>query len=56
MLERTRRERPGVACVRTENASSNAPMLAINEALGFKVVGTRTEWQADVTDLLRALR
>jgi hypothetical protein len=31
-------------------------MLAINDALGFKVVSTRTEWQADPDYVLRALR
>ena len=54
-LERIRNERPEVGRVRTDNAFSNAPMLAINDALGFKVIGTRTEWQADVGDLVRAL-
>ena len=56
MLQRIRQHRPEVARMRTENASSNAPMLAINDALGFKVLSTRTEWQAEATDLLRALR
>jgi GNAT superfamily N-acetyltransferase len=56
MLERIRHERPEAGRVRTDNAFSNAPMLAINNALGFKVTNTRTEWQADVGDLLRALR
>jgi RimJ/RimL family protein N-acetyltransferase len=56
MLERTRHQRPAAVRVRTDNAFSNAPMLAINDALGFKVISTRTEWQADVRDLLRALR
>jgi mycothiol synthase len=56
MLERTRHQRPEAVRVRTENAFSNAAMLAINEALGFKVISTRTEWQADARDLLRALR
>ena len=56
MLERIRHERPEVGRVRTGNAFSNAPMLAINDALGFTVTNTRTEWQADVGDLLRALR
>lgn len=51
MLQRIRHAEPEVISVRTSNASSNAPMLAINEALGFKVVATRTEWQLDVTDL-----
>ena len=55
MLERIRHERPEAGRVRTDNAFSNAPMLAINNALGFTVTNTRTEWQADVGDLLRAL-
>ncbi len=54
MLERIRDLRPEAVRVRTENAFSNAPMLAINRALGFKAISTRTEWQADVSDLLRA--
>jgi GNAT superfamily N-acetyltransferase len=56
MLERIRDERPEVRVVRTGNAFSNAPMLAINDALGFKVVSTRTEWQAEVDDRLGSLR
>jgi mycothiol synthase len=56
MLERIRHQRPEAMRVQTENALSNAPMLAINDALGFKVVSTRTEWQADVRDLLLELR
>ena len=54
MLEWVGHERPDVERVRTDNAFSNAPMLAINEALGFKVIRTRTEWQADIGDLARA--
>ena len=56
VLERIRHERREAGRVRTENAFSNAPMLAINDALGFKVISTRTEWQADVGDLVRTLR
>jgi len=52
LLERIRQERPQAVRVRTENAGSNAPMLAINEALGFTVTSTRTEWQADAGDVL----
>ena len=37
------------------NAFSNAAMLAINDALGFKAVSTRTEWQANVDEARRAL-
>jgi mycothiol synthase len=56
MLQRIRRERPEAARVRTENAGSNAAMLAINHALGFTTISDRTEWQADARDLRRALR
>lgn len=55
MLERLRTERPDVERVHTGNAFSNDPMLAINDALGFKVTAVRTEWQAFVTDVLRVL-
>ena len=55
MLERIRAERPLVQRVRTGNAFSNEPMLAINDALGFEVIETQTDWQVDVTDLRRAL-
>ena len=48
MLERIRHDRPEVQRIRTGNAFSNAPMLAINEVLGFKVVGATTEWQLSV--------
>jgi mycothiol synthase len=50
MLERVRDERPEAESVRTDNAFSNAPMLAINDTLGFRVVTTRTEWQVKVSD------
>jgi GNAT superfamily N-acetyltransferase len=55
MLDRIRRERPDVERVRTSNAFSNAPMLAINTALGFKIIEARTEWQGQTADLRRAL-
>lgn len=55
MLDRIRAERPEVARVQTGNAFSNAPMLAINDALGFVVVATQTDWQADVDTVRRAL-
>jgi len=57
MLKRIRDERPDVRRVRTDNvnALSNAPMLAVNKALGFEAVSTRTEWQATVDDVRRAL-
>jgi mycothiol synthase len=49
ILERIRADRPETQRIRTGNAFSNAPMLAINDALGFTVVGTRTEWQLDLS-------
>ncbi|MGH8996685.1 MAG: GNAT family N-acetyltransferase [Acidimicrobiales bacterium] len=55
MLEQIRRERSDTERIRTDNAFSNAPMLAINEALGFKVVRTRTEWQVKANDARRVL-
>jgi len=56
MLKRIRDQWPSAQRVQTGNAFSNAPMLAINDALGFKVISTRTEWQADVHELLRVLQ
>jgi mycothiol synthase len=55
MLDRIRRERSDVERVRTSNAFSNAPMLAINKMLGFKIIEARTEWQGQTADLRRAL-
>jgi mycothiol synthase len=56
MLDRIRRERSNIERVRTSNAFSNAPMLAINDMLGFKIIEARTEWQGRTADLRRALR
>ena len=56
MLEWIRLERPEVQRVRTGNAFSNAPMLAINDTLGFEVVSSITEWQAEAADVRRLLR
>jgi mycothiol synthase len=55
MLDRIRHDRPEAQKIRAGNAFSNAPMLAINDALGFGVIGTRTEWQSNVDDARRAL-
>ncbi len=55
MLERIRDERPVAERIRTDNALSNRPMLALNAILGFNVVRTRTEWQADVNHTRNAL-
>lgn len=56
MLERVRRERPLAERIRTGNAFSNAPMLAINDALGFQITQTTTEWQVNASDVQRAFQ
>jgi GNAT superfamily N-acetyltransferase len=51
MWQRLRASAPDIEAIDAENAQSNAPMLAINEGMGFEA---RTEigyWQADVADL-----
>jgi mycothiol synthase len=55
ILERIRRDRPEAQRIGTGNAFSNAPMLSINDALGFRVIGTRTEWQLKISDAQRPL-
>ncbi len=54
MLRRLHDERPAVVRVQTGNAYSNAPMVAVNQALGFEVTSSTTDWQAGVDDLARA--
>ena len=48
MLLRLLDERPDVHRIRTDNAASNAPMLAINNALGFRTVRSNGGWQVPV--------
>lgn len=55
MLSRIRQQQPDATRVRTGNASSNAPMLAINDALGFQTISMHTEWQATPSMVERAL-
>jgi GNAT superfamily N-acetyltransferase len=45
MLDRVRHKHPEIEWVVTENAGSNAPMLAINKKLGFKQYRVETEYQ-----------
>jgi mycothiol synthase len=48
MLQKVLAERPIVKRIRTGNADSNAPMLAINHALGFKPYIAETVWQIEI--------
>jgi GNAT superfamily N-acetyltransferase len=48
MLEKILRERPEVRVIRSGNASSNAPMLKINRALGFEQLVGWAIWQVEL--------
>jgi mycothiol synthase len=48
MIQKVIAERPIVKRIRTGNADSNAPMLSINHALGFKPYIAETVWQIEV--------
>ena len=55
MLERIKARRSTVDVIRTGNAFSNQPMLAINDSLGFKVVEVETDWQGEIDKLIKSL-
>lgn len=48
MVERVPRDWPDVRFIRTENANSNAPMLKINNAMGFRPYKDWIIWQVEV--------
>jgi GNAT superfamily N-acetyltransferase len=48
MLQRVLAEKPEVEFMRTNNADSNAPMLRINEQLGFRPYIATTIWQVSI--------
>jgi mycothiol synthase len=50
MLERVMRERPEIDHIRTFNADSNDPMLAINFAMGFKNLHAACRWVIERAD------
>jgi GNAT superfamily N-acetyltransferase len=50
-LERATAGAPQARVVTTENAASNAHMIAINEAIGFRPTEVYEEWQAPVSQL-----
>ena len=53
MAQKLLAERPEARFIRTENANSNAPMLRINEAMGFEPYHAETIWQVE-TEQARA--
>ena len=53
MLERVLRDWPQARIVRTGNADSNAPMLAINTRLGFKPAWAESIWEVGIADARR---
>ncbi len=53
MVLKVLKEKPDIKFIRTGNADSNAAMLAINEAMGFKPFNAETIWQLE-TDKLKA--
>jgi mycothiol synthase len=55
MLEKVLDEWPEGRFVRTGNADANAPMLRINNELGFRPYMAETIWQVPVVDALEAL-
>lgn len=55
MLEQLLDEYPDVQFVRTDNAHTNAGMLAINHALGFRLYRTETVWQVPTERVLLGL-
>lgn len=55
MLDKITRELPDAKFVRTGNAFSNAPMLKINDELGFKPYRTRYQWQVETQKALNYL-
>lgn len=56
MLDKLLRERPQVRFVRTQNADSNAPMLNINTALGFKPYASNILWQIELEKVIAYLQ
>jgi mycothiol synthase len=53
MIDRIFVEKPESFRIRTTNAFSNAPMLVINNELGFAVTARQTAWEAEVNEVLR---
>jgi GNAT superfamily N-acetyltransferase len=50
MMRWLREVEPELRTISTQNAASNAHMIAVNERLGYRVMGGSTEYQRDVPD------
>jgi len=55
MMKKILEERPEVEFIRTGNANSNAPMLKINNEMGFKPYFANTIWQVDTAQIEKYL-
>ena len=55
MMERILQQHPEVQFIRTGNANSNAPMLKINNEMGFKPYFAMTIWQVDIAQVEKHL-
>lgn len=55
MIEKIAEEYPLVERVDTYNAASNAPMLGINNEMGFKEIHIASAWQGDLAGIRSAL-
>lgn len=53
MLEKVLADLPEARLIRTDNAGSNAPMLAINVKMGFRPAWEATVWQLPLADAQR---
>ncbi len=51
MIERIFEEWGDARAIRTGNAYVNAPMLAINDRLGFRITQSVTVWEGTIADL-----
>ncbi len=48
MMLRILRDRPEARHVRAGNADTNAPMLKINEEMGFRIFSAHITWQVSL--------
>ena len=54
MMRWLRDVEPGLRTISTQNAASNAHMIAVNERRGYRVLGRSTEYQRDLPDTVPA--